>query len=270
MHLFRSLRPVLLSLLLATAALMIFEERLIFFPERGGVGPSPGADVWFTPAHGARIHGWHLERPGARATLLHLHGNAGNLESRRSLVTSLAGLGVNVLAIDYRGYGKSEGDFPTERSANEDARAAYDWLRAQRPALPIVLHGESLGAGPACELALHTQPAALILQSAFTSIPAMAAVVYPLLPIRPLIRTRFDNLRKLPKIAAPKLFIHSRGDEIVPFAMGEKLFAAAQPPKQKLWLTMSGHNDALYVEHAALIGTMRRFLAELELVGTAP
>jgi uncharacterized protein len=251
---------------------MFFEERLIFFPERGGVGPSPvgGADVWLTPAHGARIHGWHIERPGARATLLHLHGNAGNLESRRQLVTALAGLGVDVLAIDYRGYGKSEGDFPTERSANEDARAAYDWLRAQQPSLPIVLHGESLGAGPACELALHGQSAALILQSAFTSIPAMAAVVYPLLPMGPLIRTRVDNLTKLAKIAAPKLFIHSRRDEIVPFAMGEKLFAAAKPPKQKLWLSASGHNDALYVEHAALIGAMRRFLAELHLVASGP
>lgn len=266
----RLLRAFVLPLLIATAAIMFFEERLIFFPERGDVGPSPGEDVWLTPAHGARIHGWHLTRPGARATLLHLHGNAGHLEYRRQLVTALAGLGVNVLAIDYRGYGKSEGGFPNERSANEDARAAYDWLRGRQPSLPVVLHGESLGAGPACELALHSQPAALILQSAFTSIPAMAAVVYPFLPLRPLIRTRFDNLTKIPKIAAPKLIIHSRRDEIIPFAMGEQLFAAAQPPKHKLWLSTSGHNDALFVEHAALMGTIRRFLAELALVESGP
>ena len=174
------------------------------------------------------------------------------------------------LAIDYRDYGKSDPGFPTERSVNEDARAAYDYLRARQPALPVVVHGESLGGGPACELALHADVSALILQSAFTSIPAMAAVVYPLLPMRALIRTRFDNLAKVPKIAAPKLIIHSHRDEIVPFAMGEQLFAAAREPKQKLWLSTSGHNDALFIEHAALIGTMRRFLEQLRLTGTGP
>jgi uncharacterized protein len=268
----RVLRVLALTLFLSAGLLMFFEERLIFFPERGGVGPSPagGSAVWLTPAHGARIHGWHVTRPGARATLIHLHGNAGNLESRRQLVTALAGLGVDALAIDYRDYGKSDPGFPTERSVNEDARAAYDYLRARQPALPVVVHGESLGGGPACELALHADVSALILQSAFTSIPAMAAVVYPLLPMRALIRTRFDNFAKVSKIAAPKLIIHSHRDEVIPFAMGEQLFAAARTPKQKLWLSTSGHNDALFIEHAALIGTMRRFLEQLGLTGTDP
>jgi uncharacterized protein len=252
---------VTLAVCLTLALVMFFEERLIFFPERIGVGPSPGDDVWIASGRGQRMHGWHVTRPAARATLLHLHGNAGHLESRRGLVLALASLGVNVLAIDYRGYGKSEGGFPSERSVDEDARAAFDFLRARQPALPVVVHGESLGGGAACELALQADVAGLVLQSSFTSVPAMAAVVYPFLPAA-LVRTRFDNLRKVKEIAAPKLFIHSRSDEIVPFAMGEQLYAAARGPKERLWLSASGHNDALFVDGAEILGAIRRFLVQ--------
>jgi uncharacterized protein len=261
---------VIVSLVaLVLAGLMFFEERLIFFPEQAGVGRSPGEDVWIAGPGGARIHGWHLTRPGARATLLHLHGNAGHLEYRRELVIALAGLGIDVLAIDYRGYGNSAGGFPSERSVTEDARAAHAFLRQRQPALPIAVHGESLGAGAACALALDAPIAALILQSAFTSIPAMAGVAYPFLPVQALLRTRFDNLAKVPKIAAPKLFIHSRRDEIVPFAMSEQLYAAAAPPKERLWLTRSGHNDALFTEGDVLLSAMKSFLARHKLIAGA-
>lgn len=221
--------------------LMIFEGRLIYFPARDGVGPSPGEEVWLTAADGVKIHGWYLPHPKARATILHLHGNAGNLEDRRDLLKRMQELSVNVMAIDYRGYGKSEGS-PDEQGLYKDTRAAYDWLLTKTTADKIVVHGESVGGGPACELASTVPCAGLIVQSAFTSAPDMAPRVVPWFP-KFLVRTKFDNRGKVARITCRKLFIHSKRDEIVPFDMGQALFAAAAEPKECEWFNSGGHND---------------------------
>lgn len=241
----RGLRTALvttaLSLLAVIVLLMIFEEKFIYFPTKGSVGTSPGEDVWLSTADGVRIHAWYLAQPGAKATLLHLHGNAGNLSDRRELVRDLGALGVNVLAIDFRGYGQSDGT-PGEAGLYADARAAYDWLLQKTTADRIVLHGESLGGGPACELASTVPCGGLILQSAFTSAPDMAPRVVPFFP-KFLVRTRFDNLSKVAKISCRKLFLHSEADEMIPFDMGEKLYAAAAAPKEFTWFKGCGHNE---------------------------
>ena len=229
------------TLVVFTLLIMIFEGRLIYFPARDGVGPSPGEEVWLTAADGVKIHGWYLPHPQARATILHLHGNAGNLEDRRDLVRRLQELGVNVMAIDFRGYGKSEGS-PDEAGLYADSRAAYDWLLAKTTADKIVIHGESLGAGPACELASTLACGGLIVQSAFTSAPDMAPRVVPWFP-KFLVRTKYANREKVARITCRKLFIHSRRDEIIPFDMGEALFAAAAEPKECEWFSSGGHND---------------------------
>ncbi|HEV3029091.1 MAG TPA: alpha/beta hydrolase, partial [Planctomycetota bacterium] len=147
-----ALCTVLGCFLLGGAALMIFEEKFIYFPSKGTVGASPGEDVLLTSADGVKLHGWYFPHPQAHATILHLHGNAGNLSDRRDLVRDLQALGVNVLAIDFRGYGQSDGQ-PDEKGLYADSRAAYEWLRTRTAADRIVIHGESLGGGPACELA---------------------------------------------------------------------------------------------------------------------
>jgi fermentation-respiration switch protein FrsA (DUF1100 family) len=228
------------TLVVFILALMIFEDKLIYFPSREGVGPSPGEEVWLTAADGVKIHGWYLPHPKAKATILHLHGNAGNLEDRRDLLRGMQELGVNVMAIDFRGYGKSEGS-PGEKGLYADSRAAYDWLLTKTPADRIVVHGESLGGGPACELAATVPCGGLIVQSAFTSAPDMAPRVVPWFP-KFLVRTKFANREKVGRITCRKLFIHSRRDEIVPFDMAEALFAAAAEPKECEWFN-SGHND---------------------------
>lgn len=243
-------------------ALMAFEDALIFFPQRGGVGPSPGGEVWLKTTDGADVHGWYLTHPNATHTLLHLHGNAGNLESRRSIVGELRELGLNVLAIDYRGYGKSRG-VPSEAGLYADANAAYAWLVDHTSAERVVVYGESLGGGPACELARSRRVGALILQSTFTSIADMGALRFPWLPVRLIARTRFDNLDKIAHIDAPKLFLHSRADEIIPFAMAERLYAAAQPPKQRLWLDRSGHNDLFIVDDDRALQAIAEFVTRL-------
>jgi uncharacterized protein len=240
------------------ALLMLLEEKLIFFPERGGVGASPGGEVWIRTADGLSIHGWHITHPDATRTLLYLHGNAGNLGSRRGIFARLAALPLDILAIDYRGYGKSAGE-PSEAGLYADALAAHAWLLERTPADRIFVYGESIGGGPACELAATRSVAGLILQSSFTNIADMAALSFPGLPVRWLVRTKFDNLAKLPGVAIPKLIIHSRRDEIIPFSMAERLYAAAAAPKQRLWLDRSRHNDLFALDGAAVLEAVRAF-----------
>jgi len=259
----RGVRTALVTTAVTVVALfiliMIFEHKLIYFPVKGGVGPSPGEDLILTAADGVKIHAWWFPHPQAKATLVHLHGNAGNLEDRRDLIRDLQALGVNVLAIDYRGYGKSEGSV-SEAGLNADARAAYDWLLTKTTADRIVIHGESLGGGPACELAATVPCGGLIVQSTFTSVPDMAPRVMPIFP-KFLVRTQFDNLSKVPKIACRKLFLHSRNDEMIPFEMGEQLFAAAAEPKESAWFTGVGHNEMTISRAKKYYGRLAEFLA---------
>ena len=203
---------------------MLFEESLIYFPDKGGVGPSPspGQDVYLQTSDGVRIHGWYVTHPKAQMTLLWLHGNAGNIEIRRDLLEGLRGLPAHVLVIDYRGYGNSEGK-PSEDGIYRDARAAYDWLLTRTAPERIVIFGKSLGGAPACELASQVRCGGLIIQSSFTRAGDMASRVMPFFPARWLVRTRFDNLGKVARIGCPKLFIHAVDDEMIPFSMGERL-----------------------------------------------
>jgi len=235
---------------LGTAFVMIFENSLIYFPAREDVGRSPGEDVWIACSDGVRIHGWYVAHPQAKVSILFFHGNAGSLRDRRPMIQCLRDLPANVLAIDYRGYGRSEGT-PDEPGLYRDARAAYDWLVAKRPAERIVVLGKSLGAGPACELASTVPCGGLIIQSAFTRAPDMASRVMPVLFwARWIMKSRYDNLSKVARIRCPKLFIHSRADEMIPFAMAERLFAGAAEPKEHEWYDGgAGHNE-LWVVHA--------------------
>ncbi len=208
------------------------------------------------------LNGWWVAARDARGAVLILHGNAGNISHRVGYLTLFNRLHYATLVIDYRGYGKSGGS-PNEEGTYRDAEAAWLHLVETRKvnARDIVIVGESLGGAVATWLAAKYPPRALITASAFTSVPALGAQVYPWLPVRLLARIRYDSLDRIAKIAAPVLIAHSRDDEIVPFAHGEALFAAAREPKQ--FLAMSGgHNDAfLFVreEWAAAVGA---FLAQ--------
>jgi fermentation-respiration switch protein FrsA (DUF1100 family) len=228
---------------LTVIALLFFENSLIFFPTKGDVGKSPGEDVSLTTSDGVRIHGWYVTNPLATRTLLCFHGNAGNLEDRRDLVEGLRRLPANALIIDYRGYGRSDGQ-PNESGVYRDARAAYDWLLREKRALPehLVIFGESLGGAVAAKLATQVKSGGLILQSTFTNAGDMSKLVVPMIPMRWFIRSTFDTLGKVAVISVPKLILHARDDEVIPFAMGERLCAAARPPKECHWFDHGGHN----------------------------
>jgi fermentation-respiration switch protein FrsA (DUF1100 family) len=254
---------ILVGLLLAMVALVLMEKGLIFYPE-----PQPREGTWepanylvehvtFTTADGVELHAWWREAEGRtppeeQPVLIFCHGNAGNISSidRGELLTMLASAGLNVLLFDYRGYGASEGE-PDEDGLYLDGEAAYDYLVQERGIDPCRLFafGRSLGASVALHIALNREVQGVILDGAFASIPRMAAL-HPLLkPFTFLIRNRFNNVEKAPKLTDPLLMIHGSNDEIVPISQARDVRDAAVNAKQRsLWpVPDAKHNDTFYV-----------------------
>jgi hypothetical protein len=197
--------------------------------------------------------------------MLCLHGNAGNLSSRTEKMRIFHDAGATQLWLDWRGYGESEGA-PSEEGLYRDARAGWDWLGVERRVSParVVLYGESLGNGPAVELARDVPAAGLIVDSGFASIGEMSKVVLPWFPMS-LAAIRFDNLAKLPQVKVPALFLHSPEDDIVPYEQSRRNFAAAAGPKTFVELRGS-HNDGFLESQPRYGEAIRGFLASL----TAP
>jgi uncharacterized protein len=242
-------RMLLMFFVLGTATLMIFENRLIYHPSRDGVYDGDHGFavqyVTFTADDGVRLSGAFCPVEHGRGTILWCHGNGGNLSYALDVAGEFRKLGVSVFLFDYRGYGRSEGT-PNSVGVMRDAEAAYQYVthHLNVPPSRLVLLGESLGGAPAIRLASRHDSAALITQSTFTSMRDMAGVRFPYFPwLRFLVRTNFPNADDIGRVRAPKLLIHSRTDEVVPFWMGEKLFAEAAPPKEMWVIDRAAHNE---------------------------
>ena len=271
---------VIINLLIAAAvayALMmlfvfLYQPRLVYFPQvERELTATPRAagldyeDVTLTTADNVKLHGWWVPSRNARGTILLMHGNAGNISHRLGYLTMFNRLGYSVLLFDYRGYGKS-GGHPDEEGTYRDAEAAWLHLTATRNVAPrdIVMVAESLGGGVATWLALKYPPRALVLASTFRSVPDLGAQIYPWLPVRLLARITYDNLARIARVDAPVLIAHSRDDEVIPFAHGEALFAAAREPKQMLVLA-GGHNDGFLFTRDAWIAAVGAFLDRIAI-----
>lgn len=253
---------------------VIFEERLIFFPSTTlDVTPSSlglrHEELTLETVDGQKLHAWFLPSPvevaTERYTVLICHGNAGNISHRldRTLLMH-AKLGTDVLLFDYRGFGNSSGH-PDERGTYEDARTAYRYLVDERgvDARHLVLFGESLGAAVALQLATEVAAAGLVLEAPFTSIRDMAREVYPFLPSG-WVKTRYENIEKIPGLKTPLLVIHGSDDRTVPFAQGKAIFDAAPEPKRFLRVDHGGHSDAFLVGQDRYWQAWTDFLASLD------
>lgn len=249
-----------IAVVLVTAALILFtwarvqEKSALFFPSPN-LHTTPGdvglayEDVSF-PSGGHELHGWYL--PGSDThVVLWLHGNAGNIADRVDTAAAMhEEFGVSSFLVDYRGYGKSEGR-PTEKGLYEDAAAAFRWLTENKGFEPssIVLYGHSLGSSVAVDLALGAGKDAggLVLESAFTSARDMARLIYGGLPVDWLMSLKLDNTGRIGQVSMPVLVIHGVSDGTIPFAMGKKVFDAAQEPKTFLPIAGADHNDCYVV-----------------------
>lgn len=253
--------------------LLALENRLLYYPARASDDwvdpatiPLKVEDVELTSADGTRLHAWWCPLSGgesATEAMLFCHGNAGNLSHRAWLIADWhKHLRMPVLIFDYPGYGKSAGS-PSEAGCYAAADAAYDWLVQEKgiPPQKILLCGESLGGGVAVDLAGRQLHRAVVLLSSFTSVPDVAQLVYPWLPVKWLMRNRFDNLGKIADCHSPLFLAHGLADTLIPPSQSERLYAAASQPKKLLLLPGHDHNTALPEE---FFTSLRQFLADAE------
>lgn len=200
------------------------------------------------------LHAWWWPAPRADApTALYLHGTRWNLTAQVRRISQLRELGFSVLAIDYRGFGESPGDLPSERTVYEDAQAAWDKLVQLQPdAGKRFIYGHSLGGAIAVDLAERIRDkdepkaAGLIIESTFTDLAAAAAAVANTsLPVRWIMSEKFDSIDKIADIGIPVLIVHGTDDRYVPSRLSQELFEAAVPPKQLLLVPGGTHNNSM-------------------------
>lgn len=225
----------------------IFQTRLIFFPT-AEISATPDTygypyEELDLPVGDHTTNAWFIPAADPKGTILFSHGNAGNMSHRLESIKIFHQLGYHTLIYDYGGYGNSTGS-PSEKRCYADIQAQWDYLTKTREIHPnqIILFGRSLGGGVTAELATHVTPAAIILESTFTSIPDMARQQFPIFPVRLLVKHKFDTLNKLDKFTAPILHVHSETDELIPYTHAQALHEAAPQPKQFLTL-QGGHNE---------------------------
>ena len=205
-------------------------------------------EAYFNTEDGNQLHGWLFPSEKDGPVILHFHGNAGNISHRLDLVQPFLGKGFSVFLVDYRGFGKSSGR-PSEPGLYKDGLAAWSYLVEKERIAPerIMLHGHSIGAAIAIEVALQKKVRGLVIESAFTSTKDMAKTMALFALFSPVFPAHYNNLEKIPRVSVPKLVIHGERDEIVPFAMGQKLFEAATDPKFFYPVKDAGHNDVFIV-----------------------
>ena len=190
---------------------------------------------------GERIHGWLVPSESSRGVLVFCHGNAGNISHRLESIQMFHEMDLTVAIFDYPGYGLSTGR-PTESGFYLAAESFYEKVRELWPGERYVIFGRSLGGAVAVDLASRTPSDGLIVESCFTNTVDMGRELFPFLPVKCLVTQPFDSLAKISNVSVPKLFVHSREDDIVPYRLGRRLFESANEPKTFLEIS-GGHNE---------------------------
>jgi len=247
---------------------VIFQARLLYFPERRLIATPGEVDLPFEEVHfwtqdGVILSGWFIEAEKPRGVVLFCHGNAGNISHRLDSIAIFHRLGLSTFIFDYRGYGESQGSI-SEEGAYQDVEAAWSYLVKIRETAPdeIIVFGRSLGGAVASHLAKNHNPKGLIIESSFTSVPDLAADLYPFIPVRFLLRIKYETVKNLKFVNCPVLIVHSRDDDIIPFTHGRRLFDAAMPPKEFLEISGS-HNEGFVASGRYYVAGLNAFIAKL-------
>jgi fermentation-respiration switch protein FrsA (DUF1100 family) len=263
---------ILIAYLLVLVLLRVFESRLIFFPDYpsrlDGDWHPRGLnveDVWLTASDGVRLHAWWVLDGEARFTFLAFHGNASNVANRAPTYEFLHGAHVNILALEYRGYGRSEGK-PSEAGIYRDAEAAYDYLVKSKSKDPktIISFGQSLGTAVATHLATHRQVAGLVLEAPFPSASQVARKTFWFFPgISLLTYGQFNTRAWLKEIHAPVLIVHCTQDPVIPFQFGQEVYEEALPPKSFLQINGYCHEESSLIAPTQYHTALQEFLNRL-------
>ncbi len=257
-----------LSYVCLAMLMFMFQERLAYYPQTGREIQSTPREhnmdyeqLVITTPDGEKLDAWFVPSPQEKGVVLFLHGNAGNISHRMDSIAMFHRLGYAVLIFDYRGYGRSSGK-PSEAGLYLDAETIWAYLTRTRGIAPedIILFGESLGGALAAHLAALQRPGALVLASTFTSIPDLAADLYPWLPARWLARLHYDTRAALIRTDCPVLVAHSPDDEIVPYSHAQELFLVAPDPKEFLQLA-GRHNNGFIFMQEQWVQVLKSFLS---------
>ena len=258
-----------------TTYLWARQAHFIFKPERTIASTPaeyqlPFEDVYVTVndnnGKNESIHAWWIpaESPGDRY-LLYLHGSALNIGANISHAQRFYRMGFSVLLVSYRGYGRSDGAFPTEAQVYADARAAWKYLVKQKGIDPgaIFIYGHSLGGAVAIQLAVDSPAAGgLIVEAAFTSIADLAREMpqYRIFPLRLIVHQRFESINKVSRLQVPVLYIHGTNDKLVPYKMSRELFRRTVSLKKLKLIPGGGHNNSAAVGGDEYLQAVRKFI----------
>ena len=215
-------------------------------------------EVFIDVEKNLKLKAWLIENDFKnKKTLVFFHGNAGNLSNRTYKLNQLSKLDLNIIILAWRSFSGNEGE-PSEQNLYNDAKKTIDWLNSRGVKNKnIILYGESLGTGIAVELGQTNQFGGIILESPFTSMTNAAKNIYPWLPVKYLLKDKYDTEKKIKNLQIPILIMHGKKDNIVPFKMGKKLYDLANNPK---FFYFTENDDHMMTFDEKLVNTIKNFL----------
>lgn len=246
------------------------ERKALFAPERSFRGDPSHVDLVYedifpVAADGVKLHGWNMPAESSSVVWLIFHGNGGNISVRLDQYRELRNrYGVSIIAIDYRGYGRSNG-IPSEHGFYADAKATYELARSLFPENKIVIFGRSMGGPVAAQLASTTTASALILEASISSMPEIVRERAPWThysPARFMVRTKLNTTEFVAENSVPKMILHGDSDQTVSFRHSERIFSAAAEPKQIEIIPGGDHDGLDLVDSERYHAVVKDFLAK--------
>ncbi len=256
-YLYLILSSVIIAYIIALIFIYFYQRNLLYHPSENNYQNDEIKfsydEIFIKVDNEIKLKSWLINKDLKKfKTLILFHGNAGDLSNRVYKLNGLNKLDLNVLLVSWRGFSGNNG-YPTEKNLYKDAEAAIKWLNDKKVSNEqIILYGESLGSGVAVEMGKQNNFNSIILESPFTSIENSAKIYYPYLPIKLLLKDRYDSISKIGTIKTPILIMHGEKDDITPFSMGKELLDKANHPKHSYFTSTDDHmmefNDQLLTE----------------------
>ncbi len=245
-YLFITLSSILVAYFVVVVFVYFYQRNLLYHPSENNYQNDEVKfdyeEVYIEVENEIKLKSWLINKDFKNLkTLLIFHGNAGDLSNRIYKLNELNKLQINILLISWRGFSGNKGS-PTEKNLYKDAEAAINWLNKKNVSNnQIILYGESLGTGIAVEMAKKNDFNSIILESPFTSIENSAKIYYPYLPVKYLLKDRYDTISKINMVKSPIMIMHGEKDDVVPLSMGKKLFEKANSPKHSYFTSTDDH-----------------------------
>ncbi len=261
-YLYLALSSIIIAYLLVMIFIYFYQRNLLYHPSENNYQNDEAQfnyeEVNIKVENEIRLKSWLIKKDFNKfKTLLIFHGNAGDLSNRIYKLNELNKLDINILLISWRGFSGNKGS-PSERNLYKDAEASIKWLNKKNVKNnQIILYGESLGTGVAVEMAKKNHFNSIILESPFTSIENSAKIYYPYLPVKFLLKDRYDSISKIKMINSPILIMHGEKDDVIPFSMGKKLFEKANHPKHSYF---TSNDDHMMEFNSDLLNEVKNFI----------